>query len=241
MSKRRRAWNAYYSGANPKTILKGALLAWYRADLGITLNGSNVSGWADQSGNGDANRNATQGTGANQPTFTASSASYAGRPVVTYTSTAGCCLVTGTWSAAMVQPVTLFVVGHTTVGTNQYACDSLNSGAQMAINNLGSNVGIFAGSQLASGVAITNVPAFCYGIFNGATSKVAVNAKTAQGSGAAGANGAAGLTLGNWAGQSLPMTGPMAELFVASGVPSAATIAALAGYVSTRYGLVIGA
>lgn len=41
-----------------------SLAAWYRADLGVTLNGSNVSAWADQSGNG---RHATQGTGAEQP------------------------------------------------------------------------------------------------------------------------------------------------------------------------------
>ena len=39
---------------------------WYRADLGITLNGSTISAWADQSGNG---RTASQATAANQPTY----------------------------------------------------------------------------------------------------------------------------------------------------------------------------
>lgn len=43
-----------------------SLAAWYRGDLGITLNGGTVSAWADQSGNG---RHLTQGTAANQPTY----------------------------------------------------------------------------------------------------------------------------------------------------------------------------
>lgn len=41
---------------------------WLRSDLGVTLNGSTVSAWADQSGNG---RHFTQGTGAAQPNYDA--------------------------------------------------------------------------------------------------------------------------------------------------------------------------
>ncbi|MDO9187121.1 MAG: hypothetical protein Q7W13_13995 [Bacteroidia bacterium] len=44
------------------------LQAWYKADAGITLNGSNVSQWDDQSGNA---RHMIQATASNQPTFTA--------------------------------------------------------------------------------------------------------------------------------------------------------------------------
>lgn len=43
--------------------------AFYRSDLGITLNGGNVSAWADQSVNG---YHATQGVAANQPPYAAS-------------------------------------------------------------------------------------------------------------------------------------------------------------------------
>lgn len=46
------------------------LQLWLKADAGITLSGSKVSAWADQSGNGN---NVAQATGANQPTFNASS------------------------------------------------------------------------------------------------------------------------------------------------------------------------
>jgi len=47
------------------TQISGALL-WLRGDLGITLNGANVSSWADQSGSGNT---ATQGTAADQPAY----------------------------------------------------------------------------------------------------------------------------------------------------------------------------
>lgn len=59
----------------PKSL--PGLLAWYRSDLGVTLNGSNVATWADQSGSGF---DLTQGTSAKQPAYTASSAVFGGRP-----------------------------------------------------------------------------------------------------------------------------------------------------------------
>ena len=43
--------------------------AWYRADLGAS-----VSAWLDQSGTGDANKNAAQAVGAIQPSLAASAA-----------------------------------------------------------------------------------------------------------------------------------------------------------------------
>lgn len=43
---------------------------WVRSDLGLTFNGSAVTAWADQSGNG---RDLSQGTAANQPGYTAAS------------------------------------------------------------------------------------------------------------------------------------------------------------------------
>ncbi len=56
--------DCFAGGASPKTILGASLVAWYRADLGISL-GTGVSAWADQSGNGN---NFVQATGAQQPT-----------------------------------------------------------------------------------------------------------------------------------------------------------------------------
>jgi hypothetical protein len=48
--------------------LGSALRLWLKADTGITLNGSTVAVWADQSGNG---LNLAQATGAKQPTYNA--------------------------------------------------------------------------------------------------------------------------------------------------------------------------
>lgn len=53
---------------DPSTILAaGEQKAWYRADQGITLNGSTVSSWANIWGNGDM----VQGTATAQPVFSA--------------------------------------------------------------------------------------------------------------------------------------------------------------------------
>lgn len=55
------------------------LFAWYRGDLGITLNGADVSDWADQSGN---SRDLSEAT--NQPLYTASDASFNNQPTLTF-------------------------------------------------------------------------------------------------------------------------------------------------------------
>lgn len=78
--------NSYIGGLSdteaaftPKSIAN--LAAWYRADLGITLNGSTVSAWADQSGNGN---NVTQGTANKQPLFVASDSNVNNKPVLDF-------------------------------------------------------------------------------------------------------------------------------------------------------------
>jgi alpha-tubulin suppressor-like RCC1 family protein len=53
--------------ANNPTIFTTGLVAWYKADSGVTQSGGNVSAWTDQTGN----YTVTQ-TGGNQPTYVAS-------------------------------------------------------------------------------------------------------------------------------------------------------------------------
>lgn len=59
----------------------GGLVLWLRADMGTTLNGSNVAAWADQSGNGN---DFSQATDARRPTLTTGSH---GKPVLSFTGT----------------------------------------------------------------------------------------------------------------------------------------------------------
>jgi hypothetical protein len=61
--------------------LGSTLKLWLRGDLGVTLNGGDVSAWADQSGNG---QHFTQATGAQQPLYVASGIS--SMPSVAFTA-----------------------------------------------------------------------------------------------------------------------------------------------------------
>lgn len=62
----------------PETI--PGLVAWWRADSGITLNGADVSAWLSKV-NGHV---LSQGTAARQPLFTAADANFNGEPVVDF-------------------------------------------------------------------------------------------------------------------------------------------------------------
>ena len=57
------------------------LSLWLKADAGVTLSGSNVTAWADRSGNG---RNATPNDPTNKPLFNASDKN--GKPTISLTS-----------------------------------------------------------------------------------------------------------------------------------------------------------
>lgn len=98
------------SGFNPKSI--SGLALWFDASVSssITLNGGNVSSWADLSGNG---RDATQATAANQPSY--STAALNGKNVVV-AQDGSRTLKTAAFQAGL--PQTVFVVASTN-GSNQ--------------------------------------------------------------------------------------------------------------------------
>lgn len=59
-----------------------SLELWFRPDMGLSQTSNRVSAWNNQSGSADANRNLTQATGALQPRYTASNASFNSKPTV---------------------------------------------------------------------------------------------------------------------------------------------------------------
>lgn len=232
------------SSSKPVLPVTAGLLAWYRADLLLTSSSGSISAWGNSSGGGDANKNALQGTGANQPTLTAADANYNNRPTVNFTGTLQR-LVTGVWAVALPQPATVIIVGHTTSGAgNNTALDALTAVFQI-LDTFGTNVNVFMGNTLVSNVGTLNVPNFVWVGANGASSTIAKGTRTIHSTGNAGASGATGLTLGNQAGGGASWNGPIAEIMVYGRVltnPGAGTeIDMLATYVTARYGVSIGA
>lgn len=84
-------------------------LSWYRPDLGLTESGGFVTGWADQSGQGDANRDQIA-SGADRPGYVSSDAGYGNKPVLTFDGSqflqSG-----GAWSSSPDHPITIVIVG----------------------------------------------------------------------------------------------------------------------------------
>lgn len=208
--------------------------------MGITLNGSNVSAWADQSGTGDANKNVVQANPALQPAFTAVDASYLNHPTLGFTGSQ--LLQSGTWAAPQAQPLTRLVVGHgANDGTNNYFMDNI-AGTQCAIiASSSAGLDLFDGSTLTATGVTPSSPQAIVSIDNGASSKIYANAKTVKNTGAAGAGQITGTTIGNFqGGGAFALTGSVAEVAVWNGALTQAQIEQILNYAGVRYGIAIG-
>jgi len=188
------------------TLLSG-LLIWTRADMGVTLNKSAVSTWADQSGNG----NNLMSLGTNQPTLL---------PIDTNLGSGSSLVFAGGQkmnSAALTiaQPNTIIVVGRvTTLSGNPGIIDD-QTNRQLGYLPGGTTYAMDAGATVSGGVTDTARHAWAW-VFNGATSKLYIDATAAPVlSGNAGAgSGTGGLIIGT---QSTGfMTGEIAEVIVYS-------------------------
>lgn len=97
--------DAFSTDFSPTNIT--GLQWWLRADRGTTL--TEVTGWDDQSGAGDANRNFVR-ENVNGPTFVASDPAFGDKPTLDFSS--GNLSMVGAWSDAPVgQPFTIIIVG----------------------------------------------------------------------------------------------------------------------------------
>lgn len=202
------------------TLLSG-LLIWTRADMGVTLNKSAVSTWADQSGNG----NNLMSLGTNQPTLL---------PIDTNLGSGSSLVFAGGQkmnSAALTiaQPNTIIVVGRvTTLSGNPGIIDD-QTNRQLGYLPGGTTYAMDAGATVSGGVTDTARHAWAW-VFNGATSKLYVDSTTAPVlSGNAGAgSGTGGLIIGT---QSTGfMTGEIAEVIVYSRALSAAELKKVFAY-----------
>jgi hypothetical protein len=227
------------SGAQTLTIAAPTFqLAGYRGDQGRTMNGGTVQAWADQSGKGDANRNAIQLTAGSQPTYLATDTNLNNQPSLTSSGSAG--MQTGTWSSAPAQPTRFYLVGYTST-TSGFFFDGITTGnRQCVFKGSSSNTSVFAGSTVNTALwDSTTKAAFCVE-FNGASSKVAVSTKTFTTIATPGTGTVTGLSLFENFGTGGKMIGAIAELIVTDGTPTATQHSEIMLYLGNRYNITIG-
>jgi hypothetical protein len=227
-------------GAVPRFIPTALanLAVWYRADQGVTLNGSTVSQWNDLSGNG---RHLTQGTASAQPLFVANGIN--GQPAVEFVSTDILDCAAATWGSAVAQPATLYVVAYIDQSTQRDVFDNV-AGADRWI--LGTTAApnpqpfFFAGSSLLTPTqAVTS--ATVWGVIaNGGSTSIYLNdSQTAKVTGAGGSNSIGSLRLGASNTGTVPDVGRTAELILYSGSHNATTRQQVFRYLGSRYGLTV--
>jgi hypothetical protein len=184
------------------------LALWLKADSGVTLSGSDVDAWADQSGNG---KNATA-SGTARPTYQSSGIN--GMPAISFNGTTN--RMTGS-QVLTTAPATVFAVVQFSVGqeigsifeqTNFALYRGFNSGSSLEFR-------IFNGANLTSSNTIPNGTAVLLeGIANGASSFLFSNG-VQRASGDAGTSGISGsYELASNAGS--PRTMVIAEILVYS-------------------------
>jgi hypothetical protein len=216
------------------TQLPGCKL-WLRADMGITLNSTRVSQWNDLSGNGI---NVAQATGALQPLFNASDASYSRQPTLTFDAVRGDTLQNT--SFALSQPFTVVIAGEcTTTGVYCAFFDSSVAGRVTFRFSSSSTYELYAGTDLLGPAVSTAKSAFA-AIFNTTSSALYVtNSASSTMSGDTGTNAISQFYVGGPAADSDTFGGKIAELAVFSSALTPAQRRRIFNYLGGRYGIAV--
>ena len=203
-----------------------------------------VSAWADQSGVGDSNRNATQATGSKQPTINASDAAYGHRPTFSFASAGSQQLVTGTWSAGPTNPYTIILVGQSDQATTEYFCDGLAVGNRSQIQATSTTLAIGGSATINKTTALIASPAAVAGIYqvtaNTSSAIYINNSVTSVVTGNVGTTSPTGFHIGGAFNSGQSLNGKVAEFIVYNGALSSANIGKVFSYISTLYGLSVG-
>lgn len=156
------------------------LVAWYRADMLVTQSGT-VSAWGDSSGSGDTNRNLSQPTGANRPTYNATDAAFANQPTLQNTSGA-MWLFSGTWGSTFNQPTTILCVG-VMPGTGRLYDGTSVGNRQTLLSDGVNHVAYYAGTGVVATAVACTSPFVSAAVYNGASSSLYVNSSSAAAAG----------------------------------------------------------
>lgn len=184
---------------------------WWAGDPGWShpSDGSLVSSWHDATGNG---HDASQGTGGNQPTYRASSASFNNKPAVDFTAGSRY-LSVGAFTTLGSGPSAFSVVSVVKAGTtaNNFYFSGCPTGPAGAIGVQSTPAWrLFNGSAVSAGTADTS-PHFYSAIFNGASTKLIVGSTTYN-PGSAGTSTVASYQLNGYTGAATGTDGLIAFL-----------------------------
>lgn len=225
-----------YSAAWTPASLGADLVAWYRADLGVT-GSAPVTAWADQSGNG---HNLAAG---GNPSLNATDADFNNQASITLDGV-GDYFQSGAFGATENVPFTVVMIFKQTGGT--YLFDGIAAGFRAGIFNNAGDLSAFhqaSATYMASGVAPSGAKQFMLAEFAADTvnSSMAVGQLTPQAtySTGDGSSGLTGVTVGDYYGAAAPMSGDVAEVIVIGKLLSGGEKTSLAGYVNSRYSMAI--
>jgi hypothetical protein len=217
------------------TQISGCVL-WLRADRGITLNGSTVSAWADQSGNA---HDFLQATASKQPGFSASGGPN-GTPYLFTTGAGGIIQMDCPSWGNLSTPFDDFAVCNCVAGSgsnNEYILDfgaGLTDDIILEVSSTHITLGF--GSAVFQSTSF-GVDFICETIPNGAASKLSLNnAAPTVGSAATAATGT-NMTIFNYVGGFNSWNGRMYEVVVYNRVISNTERTTLTRYLGTRYNI----
>jgi hypothetical protein len=220
---------------------------WLRSDKGVTLSGSMVTGWADQSGTGDTNKNMVGGGGSANPTYNTSDSSYNNYPSINFADASSQFMNSGTWTTSIAQPYTIFVVGNDD-GTSGAGAEVFVGGATVTNPWFYNNAGLYsllAGGTDFTSISATGIPEVFRGEYNGSSSTLSVSKTTPNTSGTVGAGSIGAGTSGVWLGtdeqyeSSHFLNGKIVEVIVYNSILSSSNVALVQNYLSARYAIAI--
>lgn len=239
--------NLQSSGSSSVVVTQPATLQWeYRNRADCVAVATGVSTYTDQSLVGDRNRDLVQATGSAQPAWSASDASYNGKPTATMASAKF--MRSGTWTTPLAQPFRDFFVGHaTTAGSVAIFIEGASTTHRHGFTKAATTNALTMSGGAAPALTGASWDGLSKAVialeWNGATSKYAHNAKTFELTVNAGTHTITRLSLGtnssgaaNWPG------GTFAHwIGVDSGTMTAAEMNNIMDYLGAEYGVSISA
>jgi hypothetical protein len=223
--------NASFVSFSPLDL--SGLSFWVKGDTGITLNGSKVSAWADQSGNG---KNLIQNTAGNQPTYLSSAKN--GKPGVRFTVAATSFMSTSNFTSAIAHPMVFIVYTQSQIvaGNQEYVFDC-GGGDRVQMNkNQNNRTAIYAGAQ----IQVTETYPLSWRIrclaYNGSNGKMFTNGSQTV-SGNVGTQTMPNFVVGRWAGGSAYSEFDVTEILIYNSILSDSDRNKVEGYLNRKYSI----